>query len=233
MDNVLLKLGDILFFQQEEIKRILHQSPSGLFIRILEEFSAIFIYYIGNSPSIYFLSMIAVFLATNTNLMLGILCASVYLGKNVNFMNNCETELFDLISNNVVDIMKTVELYDIIKEVIIDHKVDVIQVQLDGLNYLIHICNSICLVPDKYGNLIYRATNYWKSEENTKHVLIVLPKNFSKSCIKHLGKSGLATLTHNECDEIVSFRINLDYFHPKNIFRHGSMSMITFHLAKQ
>ena len=108
-----------------------------------------------------------------------------------------------------------------------------IQVKLDGLTYLIHTCNSRCLVPDKYGKSIFRATNYWKSEDNTKHVLIDLPKKIYKPCIERLEKSGLATLISNECNIIVSFKRSLDYFHPKTLFRPGSMAIITFHNVKQ
>ena len=50
--------------------------------------------------------------------------------------------MFDLIRNNVVGIIKPEEVDDLIKEGIIYHKDDVIQVQLDGLTYLIHTCSS-------------------------------------------------------------------------------------------
>ena len=39
------------FFQQQEIKRALHQSALGLFLRVWEEVSAIFIDYLRNSPA--------------------------------------------------------------------------------------------------------------------------------------------------------------------------------------
>ena len=43
------------------------------------------------------------------------------------------TELFDLIRNNIVDIIKPEEVDDLIKWGITENKDDVIQVQLDGL----------------------------------------------------------------------------------------------------
>ena len=92
--------------------------------------------------------------------------------------------MFGLISNNIIDIIKPEEVDDLIKEGIIENKDGVIQVQLDGLTYLIHTYNYRCLVPDKYGKLICHAKNYWKSEENTKHVLIYLPKKISKPYIE-------------------------------------------------
>ena len=103
-----------------------------------------------------------------------------------------------------------------------------IKVKLDGLKYLIHKCNFSCLIPDKYGKLICRATNYRKSEDNTKHVLIDLPNNFSKQCIEHLEKSGLATPVRNESNEFFSIKRK-----SKNIFRLESMAMINFHHVKQ
>ena len=87
--------------------------------------------------------------------------------------------------------------------------------QLDGLTYLIYTCNPQCLVPDKYGKLIFRATNHRKSEDNTKHALIDLPNNLSKPCTKCFEKSGLAKIILNKCNKTVSLKINLDYFHPK------------------
>ena len=72
--------------------------------------------------------------------------------------------MFDLIRNNFVDIIKPEEVDDLIKEVIIDHKDYLIQVQLDGLTHPIHTCNSCCLVPNKDGKLIFRTANYHKSE---------------------------------------------------------------------
>ena len=61
-------------------------------------------------------------------------------------------ELFGLIKNNVVDIIEAETVNDLIKEGIIEHNNDVIQVQLNGLTYLIHTCNSQFLVHDKDGN---------------------------------------------------------------------------------
>ena len=63
------------------------------------------------------------------------------LGELCQLSEQSQTELFDLIRNNVVDIIKPEEVDDLIKEVIIEHKDDMIQVKLDGLIYLIHICN--------------------------------------------------------------------------------------------
>ena len=71
------------------------------------------------------------------------------------------------------------------------------------------------MVPDKDVKLICRATKYQNSEENTKHVLIDLPKKISKPCIERLERSGLATPIRNESKAIVSFKSNLDYFHLK------------------
>ena len=51
----------LFFFQQQEIKRALYQSAFGLFLRVLEEVSAIFIDYLRNIPSRQFMKMLAVF----------------------------------------------------------------------------------------------------------------------------------------------------------------------------
>ena len=134
------------------------------------------------------------------------------LGNVCQLSEQSQIELFDLTRNNVVDIIKPEEVDKIIKEGIIEHKDYVIQVQLDGMTYLIHICNSPCLVPHKYGNLICCAKNDRKSEENTKHVLIDLPNNLSKLCIEFLEKSGLSTPIRNNRNKVVSFKSNLGFF---------------------
>ena len=67
----------------------------------------------------------------------------IYLiGKLRQLSEQSQTELFDLIRNNVVDIIKPKEVYDLIREGIIEHKDDFIQVEIYGLTYLIHTCNS-------------------------------------------------------------------------------------------
>ena len=75
--------------------------------------------------------------------------------------------------------------------------------------------NLLILGSDKYGKLICRGKNYWNSEENPKYVLIYLTKKNSKPCIERLEKLFLDTLIRNKCNEIVYFKSNLDYFHPK------------------
>ena len=84
--------------------------------------------------------------------------------------------------------IKPEEVDDLIQGGIIEHNDDVIQVQLDLFTYLIHACSRLCLVRDKYGKWICPVTNYRKSEDNTKHVLIDLLKNIYKLCIERFGK---------------------------------------------
>ena len=64
------------------------------------------------------------------------------------------TGLFDLIRNNVVDIIKPEEVDDLVKQGNMEHKNDLIQVKTDGLTYLIHTCNYQCLVHDKDGKVM-------------------------------------------------------------------------------
>ena len=44
----------------------------------------------------------------------------------------------------------------------------------DGLTYLIHACNHHCLVPDKDGTLMCRATNYQKTKINSMNAMMDL-----------------------------------------------------------
>ena len=83
--------------------------------------------------------------------------------------------------NNVADIIKPDDIQSLIDKGIIDHKDDILKVQVDGMTYFIHICNSRCLVPNKNGKLVCRAKNYQKSKENAKHVVDQLPNIFQKN----------------------------------------------------
>ena len=64
-------------------------------------------------------------------------------------------------------------------------------------------------------------------------MLIDLPNNLYKPCIERLEKSGLDTPIRNIGNVIFSFKSNLDYFRPENIFCLGSMAIIKFHHVKQ
>ena len=121
----------------------------------------------------------------------------------------------DLIRNNVIDIIKPEEVESLIDEGYLKDEGELIEVLNDGSSVLAHTCNARCLVPDKDGNLICRATNYQKSKINTKHVLMDLPNNYSKACLERLEKANLADLYCLPCGEIESFQSPLDYFHPK------------------
>ena len=108
-----------------------------------------------------------------------------------------------------------------------------IQIQLDVLTYLIHTCNSQCMVPDKYEKLIFCATNDRKSAENTKHVLIDLPNNFSKPCIERLKNQVWLHQSVRSATNFFLSKVTWIMFIQENIFRLGSMAMITFHHVKQ
>ena len=117
----------------------------------------------NNITSSPFMKMLAVFAWKENQSDVGNISHIHLFGKLCQLSEQSQTELFDLIRNNVVNIIKPEEFDDLIREGIIEHKYHVIQVQLDGLKYLIHTCNSQCLDPDKYGKLICHATNYQKS----------------------------------------------------------------------
>ena len=95
-----------------------------------------------NIPSSPFMRILAVFARKEYQADFVNLSHIHLLGNICQLSEQSQTELFDLTRNNVVDIIKPEEVYDLVKYGIIEHKVDVIQVQLDGLTYLIHTCNS-------------------------------------------------------------------------------------------
>lgn len=129
-------------FQQQEITRALHQSASGLFLRVWEEVSAIFINYLSNSPSSPFPNMLATFARKEYQADVGNLSHIHLLGKLDSLTEHGKEELFDLIRNNVIDIIKPHEVDSLIEEGLIEYKDDVATVLIDGQTYLIHTCNS-------------------------------------------------------------------------------------------
>ena len=183
-------------FEQEEIKQAIHQAASGLLLRVWEEVSAIFIEYLSNSSSSPFKKLIATFARKEYQADKGNLSHIHLLGKVLNLQD--KNELFELVRNNVIDIVKPDEINILLDEGIIKHEDDVIEIQMDGMTYLMHVCNSRCLVPDKNGNYVCRATNFQKSKENTKHILSPLPNNFSKECLNRLEKAGIVEIKRNE-----------------------------------
>ena len=61
MKNEIFLLRYILFFWQQEIKRVLQQAALGRFLQVWGNFSAIFTDYIGNSTSRPLMKMLEVF----------------------------------------------------------------------------------------------------------------------------------------------------------------------------
>ena len=183
-------MGYILIFRQQEMKRALQQYASALFLRVWEEVSAIVIDYLRNSSPIPFLKMLALFSHKLYQAEIGNISYIHLLGKLRQLSEQSQTELFGLIRNNVIDILEPEEVDDLINEGIIEHKDDVIRVQIDGLTYLIHTCNSWCLVLDKDEKLIFLAKHYGKSEYNTNHVLIYILKN-SLNCALNSWKTNV------------------------------------------
>ena len=94
------------FFKQQEIKRALNQSASVLFLRVWEEVSAIFIDYLSNITSSLFLKMLVVFVRKEYQADVGNISYIHLLGKFCQLSEQSRTELFDLIRNNVVGIIK-------------------------------------------------------------------------------------------------------------------------------
>ena len=101
-----------------------------------------FIDYLRNSSSRPFLKLLAVFYRKEYQYKSGNITPIHLLGKNCQLSEHSRTEVFDLIRNNIVYIIKPEEVDDLIKEGNINKKAGVIQMQPDELIYLIHTWNS-------------------------------------------------------------------------------------------
>ena len=68
--------------------------------------------------------------------------------SHIHFLRKCDVDnhdiLYELVCNNIIDIIKPNEINALIEEGIIKYKDDVIEVQIDGMTYLIHTCNARC-----------------------------------------------------------------------------------------
>ena len=91
----------------------MYQSASGLSLIVWEEVSAFFIGYLSNSPSSPFLKMISVFSCKEYQADVGNISRICLLGKLCQLSEQSQTELFYLIRNNVVDIIKPEEVDDL------------------------------------------------------------------------------------------------------------------------
>ena len=99
-------IGKHTIFLEARNKIDLHQSGSGLFLRVWEEVSAIFIDDLGNIPSIPFMKILEVFSRKEYQADVRNISHIQLLGKNCQLSEQSQTEMFDLIRNNVADIIK-------------------------------------------------------------------------------------------------------------------------------
>ena len=100
------KWGTYSFFCQQEIKISLHQSTSGLFLRVLEEVITIFIDYLIISLLSPFLDILGLFSRKEYQAYIGNISHIHLLEKIRQLYEQSQTKLCDLISDNVVDIIK-------------------------------------------------------------------------------------------------------------------------------
>ena len=102
----IFSIGIHTIFQHQKMKRAPHQSALRIFIRVWEEVGVIFIDYLKNIPSRLFLSMLAVFACKKYQSDVGNISHIFLLGNIFQLYEQSQTELFDLIGNNFVDIIK-------------------------------------------------------------------------------------------------------------------------------
>ena len=68
-------------FEQEEIKRAIHEAASGIFLRVWEEVRSIFIKYLCNSESSSFMYILSAFARKKHQSAIGNLSHIHFLGK--------------------------------------------------------------------------------------------------------------------------------------------------------
>ena len=90
-----------------------------------------------------------------------------FLSKLPNMSNKSHEKLFNIVRNNVIDIIRPNKIDSLINKDYVKFKECSNNITEDCRMCLRYICNAYHLVPDENGNLICRAINYVKSKLNT------------------------------------------------------------------
>lgn len=206
-------------FEQEEIIKSVQQSMAPVLMRVWEETYLLLVEYLQKSPSSPFKHQRAIFSRKEYQQFRGNLSHShVMIELDWKKMTDEEIEFVDdLIRASVCDIVRADEAKEYVKEGIIGHPSDIKMIHDDGETYLGHVCSDSCLVRMPDGSLRCRKLDNAKiSPDNTKHMFLPLPNDYSVQCLKILEEVGLTEkLDIDDDGNVKEFKSNLPFFHPE------------------
>ncbi len=122
----------------------------------------------------------------------------------------------DLIRASIFDIVRPDEIQKFMDHGIFTHREDIEMVYENANKFLPHICNDACLVKKPDGTFCCRKIDNLKaSPDNTKHMFLPLPNDYSVPCLKILEDIGLTKkLNIDREGNFLDFKSMLPYFHP-------------------
>ena len=121
-----------------------------------------------------------------------------------------------MIRTSIYDIVKSNEVAKFVEEDNFEHLYDVISVYENATKFLSHRYNNKCLVYNPDGLFrCYKIDNLRASTDDTKHMFIPLPNNYSIPCLKILEEIGpTSELSIDENGNVINFKSPIPFFHP-------------------
>ena len=195
------------------------ESSAGILMRVWEETFLLFIDYLRKSPSSPFKRFNAIFVRkeyqtskgnlSHAHLMICLLWEAM-TEKEREFVN-------DLIRASIFDIVRPDEVDRFMKEGVFTYRHDIFKVWENTGKFLPHICNDGCLVKNADGTFRCRKIDNLKaSPDNTKHMFLDLPNDYSVACLRILEAIGMTKeLEIDDDGNVLKFVSTLPFFHPK------------------
>ena len=204
---------------QEEYEACINQSASGLFTRVWEEVTNLFLDYLKNSPSSPYINVHAMFTRKEFQAMIANLF-HIHLMLEVSRRRMTAAQkafIDDLCRCSIFDVVRQSEINPYIADGTLQDLNDYKSVVKDASMFLGHKCNSRCLVKTSDGKFRCRKLNYLKvSNDNTKHTYQDLPNKIPKECLDRLRQIGMVDpLQVNENGYEKPWKSKLAFLHPR------------------
>ena len=204
--------------EMKEIEYAFLESSASLLIRVWEEVFLLFIDYLRKSQTSPFKKLIALFARKEYQLKRGNLSHS-HMMIALNWLEMTENEkqfMNELIRASIFDIVRYDEIDRYIQDGVFESHHDISNVYENAELFLPHRCNDSCLVRNPDGTFRCRKIdNVRASDDNTKHMFMPLPNDYSIPCLKILQDIGLASeLIIDNDGNVIKFLSPLPFFHP-------------------
>jgi hypothetical protein len=181
--------------EKEEIQVAMAQAGSGLFLRNWQEICQLLVDYLRYSPRSPFKRVGSIFSRNEYQKDVGNL-SHIHLILQVlwDLLNESELEFMEeLIRADIISVVKSEEIRDLIKEGLFKVPEDVVGAVHDAFTFLCHKCSERCQEMVAPGLYRCRKPNYGHmTPDPTKNVFLSLPNTFPPACLETLQRIGLA-----------------------------------------